>query len=144
MAGRSIISMPPGMMPAEMISATQFPGILAGGKAHQNDPRRFRFLQEPHRHLGDHPEQAFRAGEHAEQIQPVTVQMLAAKPDDLAGDQHHFKAKDIVGGEAVFQAMHPAGIFRHIAANGAGDLRGGVRRVVESPCAAPPGLWRGW
>ena len=58
--------------------------------------------------------------------------MLAAEPDDLAGDQHHFKAQDIVGGEPIFQAMHPAGIFRHIAANGAGDLRGGIRRVVKA------------
>ena len=58
--------------------------------------------------------------------------MFAAETDDLASDQHHFKAQDIVGGKPIFQAMHPAGIFSHIAANGAGDLRGRVRRIVET------------
>jgi len=35
------------------------------------------------------------------------------------------------GGEPVFQAVHAAGILRHVAADGAGDLRGRVGRVVE-------------
>jgi len=106
--------------------------ILVCRKAHQDDTGRFRLLQEPHCNLGDYPEEALRTGEHAEQVQPVAVQMFAAKPDYLAADQHHFDAQYIVGGEAVFQAVHPAGIFRHIAANGAGDLRGRVGRIVET------------
>jgi hypothetical protein len=43
--------------------------------------------------------------------------VLAAEAEDLAGYQHHFHAQYIVGGEAVFQAVHAAGIFRHIAAD---------------------------
>ena len=34
--------------------------------------------------------------------------------------------------ETVFQAMHTARIFRHIAANRAGDLRGWIRRIVQT------------
>ena len=33
---------------------------------------------------------------------------------------------------AVFQAMHTAGILRHVAADRTGDLAGGVGRVVET------------
>ncbi|MND97322.1 hypothetical protein D3C80_896400 [compost metagenome] len=34
-------------------------------------------------------------------------------------------------GQAVLQAVHAAGVLRHVAADGAGDLRGRVRRVIE-------------
>ena len=58
--------------------------------------------------------------------------MLAAQPHDLAGHQHHLDAQQVVGGEAVFQAVHAAGILRHVAADRAGDLRAGVGRVIEA------------
>ncbi|MNP24611.1 hypothetical protein D3C76_1173830 [compost metagenome] len=35
-------------------------------------------------------------------------------------------------GQAVFQAMHATGIFRDVATDGAGDLRGRVRRVIQA------------
>ena len=47
-------------------------------------------------------------------------------------DQHDFAAQHVVGGHAVFQAMHAAGIFRDIAADRAGDLRRRIGRVIES------------
>ena len=65
--------------------------------------------------------------------------MLAAQADDLAVHQHQLDAQHVVGGQAVFQAMHAAGIFRHIAADGAGDLAGGIRRVIEARRLPPPG-----
>jgi hypothetical protein len=49
--------------------------------------------------------------------------MLAAEPDDLAGHQHHFAAEHVVGGHAVLEAMHAAGVFGDVAADGTGDLR---------------------
>ena len=58
--------------------------------------------------------------------------MFAPQTNDLAGNQHHLDAQNIVGGEAVFQTMHPTGIFRHIAANGTGNLRRGVGRVIKA------------
>ena len=90
------------------------------------------FLQDAHGDLGDDAEQALRAGDDAEQIVAAGVEMLAADAHDLAGHQHHLAAEHVVGGHAVFQAMHAAGILRHIAADGAGDLRGRVGRVVEA------------
>ncbi|MNT54559.1 hypothetical protein D3C72_1917300 [compost metagenome] len=33
--------------------------------------------------------------------------------------------------QPVLQAMHAAGVFRHVAADGAGDLAGRIRRVVQ-------------
>ena len=119
-------------MPAEMMSATHLPGILVGGKADEHGARRLGLLQDAHRDFGDDAEQAFRAGHDAQEIIALAVEMLAAEPDDLAGDQHHLDAEHIVGGEAVFEAMHAAGILRDIAADGAGDLRGGIGRVIEA------------
>ena len=58
--------------------------------------------------------------------------MSAANAKDFAGDQHDLAAEHIIGGHAVFQAMHASGIFRDIAADGAGNLRGRIRRIIES------------
>ena len=55
----------------------------------------------------------------------VDVQQLA-----FHGDQ--FQTRDVVDREPVLEAVHTAGIFRHIAANGAGNLRGRIRRIVEA------------
>ena len=46
--------------------------------------------------------------------------------------EHDLATEYVVGGHAVFQAMHAAGIFRHVAADRAGNLRGWVRRVIKS------------
>ena len=35
-------------------------------------------------------------------------------------------------GQAVLQAVHAAGVFRHVAADGAGNLAAGVGRVVQA------------
>ena len=107
-------------------------GLLAGGKADQQRARRLRLLQDAHRDLGDDAEQALRAGHDAEQIVALAVEMLAAEPHHRAIHQHHLDAEHIVGGQAVFQAMHAAGILRDIAADRAGDLRGRIGRVVEA------------
>ena len=57
--------------------------------------------------------------------------MLPADAHDLAGHQHQFAAEQIVGGHAVFEAVHAAGILRHVAADGAGDLRGRIGRIIK-------------
>ena len=67
-----------------------------------------------------------------EQVVAAGVEMLAAEAQHLAGHQHDLAAEHVVGGHAVFQAMHAAGILRHVAADGAGDLRGRIGRVIEA------------
>src|SRR5437870_13827368 len=58
--------------------------------------------------------------------------MLAAKPDHLTVDQHHFDAEDVVCGKPILKAMHPAGILRDIASDRAGDLPRRIRSVIEA------------
>ena len=116
--------------------ADDFGHALAGRldfrKADHQRPRRLRLLQDPHRDFGDDAEQAFGAGDDAHHVVAGGLGGFAADLDDLAGDQHDLAAEHIVGGHAVFQAMHAAGIFRDIAADRAGDLRRRIRRVIES------------
>ena len=95
--------------------------------------RAFGLLQDADGDFGDDAEHALRADDEAEQIIAVGIEMRAAEPDDLAGHQHHFDAEHIIGGEAIFEAMHAAGIFGDIAADRAGDLRGGVGGVIKAP-----------
>ena len=118
-------------MPAPMMRETHSPASSARRKADQHGARGLGLLQDAHRHFGDDAEQPLRAGDDADQVVAAGVEMLAAEPEHLAGHQHHFEAEDVVGGHAVFQAMHAAGILRDVAADGAGDLRRGVGRVVE-------------
>jgi hypothetical protein len=58
--------------------------------------------------------------------------MLATEPHRLAVHQHHLDAEHIVGGEAVFEAMHAAGILRDIAADRAGDLGRWIGGVIKA------------
>ena len=100
-----------------------FAGGLDLRKADHQRPRRLRLLQNPHRDLGDDAEQALGAGDDAHQIVAGILRRLAADPQDFTGHQHDFAAQHVIGGHAVFQAVHAAGIFRDIAADRAGDLR---------------------
>ena len=65
-------------------------------------------------------------------IEPAGHWRLAAELHARPAREHDLDAQQIVGGEPVFEAMQPAGIFRHIAADGAGDLAGGIGRVIKA------------
>src|SRR5688572_8905608 len=58
--------------------------------------------------------------------------MLAADPQDFAVDGDELEAQKIVRREAVFEAVHAAGILGDVAADRAGDLRGRIGGVVEA------------
>ena len=108
------------------------PRRLARWETDQQRARDRRTGQDAHRHLRDDAQQPFRAGDDAQQVEPFAVEMTAAQAHHLAGDQHDFDAQQVVGGEAVLQAMHAARIFSHVAADGAGDLAGGIGRVIKA------------
>ncbi len=112
--------------------AHAFAGILGRPETHQHGARAFWLLEDAHRDLGDHAEQALRPGDDAEKIVAAGIEVLAADAQDLAGHQHDLAAQEIVGGHAVLEAMHAAGVLRHVAADGAGDLGGRIGRVVEA------------
>ncbi len=119
------------MIPAPMMRPTQAPASPASGKPIRM-ARAFRLLQDPHRDLGDDAEQPLGADEDPEQVIAAGIEMLAAQPDHIAIHQHDLAAEHVVRGQSVFEAVHPAGILRHIAADGAGDLRGGIGRIIEA------------
>jgi hypothetical protein len=118
--------MPPGIIPAPMISATQLPALSLDGK-----PISRARAVDANRHFGDHAKKSFGACHHAHQIVARRIEMLATKTDDLAIHQNHFDAEQVVGGQTVFEAMHPAGILRHVAADGACNLAGRIGRIIE-------------
>src|SRR5262245_42058115 len=109
-----------------------FARVLRGRKPDQHGPRSFRLLQNAHGYLRDHAQQAFRPVNEAEQIIPSGIEMFAPQAQHLACHQYDLTAENIVRGHAVFQAMHAAGIFRDIATNGTGDLRGWIGGIIKA------------
>ena len=106
-------------------------GALDCGEADEKRARSRRFRQDADGDLGDDAEHALGADHDAEQIVALRIEMLAAEPDDLAVDRHHFDADDVVGREPVFEAVHAARILGDVAADRAGDLARRVGRIVE-------------
>jgi hypothetical protein len=107
-------------------------GVLRGREPDQHRARGFRLAQDAHGDFGDDPEQALRPGDDAEQVVASGVKVLAADADDLAGHQNQLAAEHVVGGQPVLQAVHAAGILRDVAPDRAGNLRGGIGRIVEA------------
>lgn len=70
--------------------------------------------------------------DEAEQVVTGRVQRLAAELDHRSVDQHHPDAEQIVGGDAIFQAVGAAGIHADIAADRAGELRARIW-CIEKP-----------
>src|SRR3984885_13039516 len=132
MAGRSIISMPPGMMPAPMILATHSPPSSDAVKPISAARALCGFLRMRTVTSVTTPKSPSEPGEDAERVVPAGIVMLAAEPQNFAGHQDQLAAEHIVGGHAVFEAMYAAGILRHIAADTAGDLRRRIGRVIET------------
>ena len=58
--------------------------------------------------------------------------MLAADGEHLAVDGHGGEAEQVVGGDAVFQAVRATRVHADIAADHAGELAGRVGRVEEA------------
>ena len=72
------------------------------------------------------------AGQQPEPVVAGGVEMRAADVEDLAVDGDDLQAEQIVGGDAVFQAMRAAGVHVDVAADHAGELAGRVGRVEEA------------
>ena len=106
--------------------------LLVGREPHQERLRGLGLPQDPHRDLGHDPQQTFRAGHQPEQVVGLGVQVLAADPHHLAVRQHQLQPQHVVGGEAVFQAVHAARVLGDVAADRAGDLARRVGRIVEA------------
>ena len=97
-------------------------------------PRRMRTVD-----FGDDGEHALAAGQQAEPVIAGGVQVRAADVEDLALDGDDLQAEQVVGGDAVFQAVRAARVHADVAADHAGELAGRVGRVEEAVALRPPG-----
>ena len=103
-----------------------------GAERGHHHARQFGFGQQLDRHLGDHAQHAFAAGEQGQQVVAGAIQRFRAELQQFAVHGIGAHLEHVVHGEAVFQAVHAARVFRHVAADGAGDLAGRVGRVVQA------------
>ena len=78
------------------------------------------------------PELALGAADEAEEVVAGRVHRLAADIEDLAVQGDEARAEEIVGGDAVFEAMGAARVHRDIAADRAGELGGRIGRIEEA------------
>ncbi len=101
-------------------------------KCGEHDLGAFRYGQQFDGDFDDHAQHALGASHQREQVIAGRVQRLGAYGQQLAFHRHHFQHQDVVHRQAVFQAMHAAGIFRDIAAYRAGDLRRRIGRVIHA------------
>src|SRR5205085_2726893 len=91
----------------------------------------------------DH-QQALGADRERQQVQARTVRRTAAQFERLSFHGVAADAEHVVHRQAVLEAVNPAGVFRYVAADGTGDLGGGVGRVVQAMhgSTTTPGSWR--
>ena len=101
-------------------------------EARHNHLRRARLGHKLHHHFGYHGKHALAADKHGEQIQPRRIVAFTAQFNHAAIDGNSADFQHIVHREAVFQAMHAAGIFSHIAAYAARQLARRVGRVIQT------------
>ena len=78
--------------------------------------------QQLDRDFGDHRQHALGSGHQRQQVVARTVERVAADFKQFAGDGPGAQLEDVVYGETVFQAVHAARVFRHVAADRTGDL----------------------
>ena len=103
--------------------------VVEGGQQHALDGRLWQQLDDDFR---DHAQHALRADHGGEEVVARGVEGLAAEHEFVALDGLHGDAEHVVHGEAVLQAVDAAGVLGDVAADAAGELRRGVRCVVEA------------
>ena len=112
-------------------------GDLVRAEGGEHRSRTFRRAQNAHGHLGDHRQLPLAAGQQPQPVIAGGIEMRAADVEDLAFDGDDLQAQQIVGGDAVFQAMRAAGVHVDVAADHAGELAGWIGRIEEAPAPAP-------
>ena len=103
---------------------------------------------EAERCTGDDAEGALRAHHEADEVVSRAVLDGTAERDELARRQRQLDAEHVVGRDAVLERVRPAGVLGDVAADRAGGLARGVRRVAEAvrphgvrhPLVHDPGL----
>src|SRR2546428_52756 len=75
-------------------------------------------VEQAHRDGGDETERPLASHRGARQVVAGPVHGLAAEADELAATRDHLQPQDVVGGDAVLQAVRSPGVGRDVAADG--------------------------
>ncbi len=87
---------------------------------------------QPDRDLDRHSEHPFAAHEQPDQVGTPGLSLRGPEPGEPPVGQDHLERGDVIGGDAVLEAVGSARILGDIAADGAGALAGGVGDVVQT------------
>ena len=119
-------------MPAETMSLTALPACSASREVGDQRADRLGLAQQPHGDLGDDAERCPPTRRpRARRSGPTWSSESPPSGDHAAVGAHHREPEDMVGGEAVLQAVRAARVLRHVAADRADDLARRVGRVVQ-------------
>ena len=127
-------------MPAAMIALTGRGAVVDAGEVdqHRADGRRV-LASARTQTLVAMPQHPLAADERAAQV--VDRPAPASSPPsmhDLAVGQHDLEAEDVRVGDAVGEAVRPAGVVGDVAADRAALLAAGIRSEVQAVAARPP------
>ena len=117
-------------MPAAMIAEVAAPAWSVLSKPTRSVRTSSGQADQPDGHRGDDAERALGADDGAEQVVAGAVGRDPAERHDVALGGDEVGAEDVVGGEAVLQAVRAAGVLRDVAADRADLLARRVGRVV--------------
>ena len=106
-------------------------GLLHRVEGSEQHLGHLRLGQQFDRDFGDDAEHAFGAGEQRQQVEARRVQGVGAERHALAFDGEDVHLEQVMHGQPVFQAVHATGVLGDVAADGTGDLRRGVRCVIQ-------------
>src|SRR5207249_9306323 len=107
--------------------------FLDGPKGGEDRLDRLGRVEEPDRHRRHEAERPLRADGDARQVVARAVGDLPAEPHDLARARDQLEPQDVVSGDAVLETVRPAGVGRHVAADGRDHLARGIGREEPSP-----------
>ena len=82
--------------------------------------------------FGDQGEGAFGADEEAGQVVAGRFAVFAADADDFAVGEDQLECGDVIGGYAISKGVRAAGIFRDVAADGAGFPTGRIGSEIQA------------
>ena len=105
---------------------------LIRGKGDHHRLYRRRVADEADRRLGDQRQRALAAHDEPGQVEFRVVVRLPARTDDVAAGQDRLDAGDVVRGDAILEAVRPAGILAQVAADDRRPSARRVGRVVET------------
>ncbi len=103
-------------------------GFLDRGEQGQSSAHRFGQRQQPHGDFGHYAKRPFGADRETRQVEAWPVRGLAAQADQAAVVQDHLDAQHVIDRDAERQAVRPARVVGHVAADGAGLLARRIRR----------------